>query len=208
MPDDFSLEDLLRRLFSIIVDPGAVERVSHLFERLGPTTFGLGPSSAKLEFLDKDEKLTTSVDFGLWDNAFGPPLPLSGKAFNFLDDPSSPEPDIFVGADSRRFFISVTDKSAVGKGKVSVDWWTEKDPPPGTSTPLPVDIPSAKSLTCIETPSGSGTFLSPALMLVTDEFDLDHANTPSGLGDGNTFKRGQNGYRMRLGSMFGNVVAE
>ena len=181
--------------------PGAVDRVSHLLERLGPDPFGLKPSSATLEFLDKDKNPTNSVDFGLWDNAFGP-------TNNLLNDPASAEPDIFVGADSRRFFIRLVDKSAVGKGKLSVDWWTEKDPTPGTSIPLPVDMPPANSVTCIETPSASGTFLSPSLMLVTDPFDLDHASTPSGLGDGKTFTRGTNGYRMRLGSMFGNIVAE
>src|SRR5215217_8243509 len=68
--------------------PGAVDRVSHLLERLGPDPFGLKPSSATLEFLDKDKNPTNSVDFGLWDNAFGP-------TNNLLNDPASAEPDIF-----------------------------------------------------------------------------------------------------------------
>jgi hypothetical protein len=158
---------------------------------------GTTAAPAVVEFLDASRSTTDFVTFGLWDGAFD----ASGA---LLDDPTKSESDVFVGADSRRFHIRVADKALAGKGRVSVEWWTEK---PGATAPLPVDMPTRRSVVCPESPAGSGTFVSPALMLVTDDFDLDHAATPSGLGDGARRNRGEDGYRLRRGSMFGHVMA-
>jgi hypothetical protein len=126
----------------------------------------------------------TSVQVGLWDNAFDP---ATGQV---LRGPT--EAGHFVGADSRHFFFRVRDPSAAGP--VSIDWRTR------TRAGVDVDAPASQALTLAQTGAGSGVFSSPAVMLVTDADDkaqpTNSGGTPAAAGaDGGP---GGPNHRLRL----------
>jgi hypothetical protein len=110
---------------------------------------------------------TDAVRVGLWD-----------AAFNGLGDVlrGPAEANHFVGADSRRFFLRVRDPSAAG-ATVAVQWKTQHPPVlPGVgAAPTDDDAPASQLITLSESAAGSRTFLSPALMLVTDPIDKAQA---------------------------------
>ncbi|HEY3068352.1 MAG TPA: OmpA family protein [Methylomirabilota bacterium] len=168
--------------------------------------------TAKLEFvldgngdrkIDASDPATTFLRMGLWDNAFDPPPAGSGAgAANVLANDVAEDKN-FVGADTRRFYLRVTDPNA--SGRVKVNWRTLKE------DNSDLDRPGDQSLTLLETQTGSSVFVSRALMLVTDTDDQNQ-ETDSGLaaGDANAGKRkhGEADHRIRKASLRGFVEAE
>lgn len=127
----------------------------------------------------------TSVQVGLWDNAFDEN---TGKLRNGVA-----EVDNFVGSDTRRFYFRVRDPSANG-GEVAISWRTRFDS--GTDD----DAPASQRLSLLETAPGSHVFVSRAVMLVTDDDDRNQA-TNSGLPGGHpqagSRARGTSNHRLR-----------
>ena len=170
------------------------------------------PGTATLEFVldgnddhkaDESAPVTTFARMGLWDHAFDPPAAGSpANTPNVLANDGAEDKN-FVGADSRRFYIRVTDPNA--NVRVKVDWRTLKED--GTD----LDRPGDQSLTLLETNTDSGVFTSHALMLVSDADDQKQ-ETDSGLpgGDADVGKRkqGQSNHRIRRASLRGFVEAE
>lgn len=169
------------------------------------------PLAAKLEFVldsDDDHKAETSgavatfLRMGLWDNAFDPPTaPPLTEGGVLLNDAA--EEKNFVGADTRRFYLRVFDPDRAGQ--VKVDWRTLREDDSN------LDRPADQSVTLLETQTGSGVFVSRALMLVTDADDQKQ-ETDSGLPAGNANagkrKQGEADHRIRRASMRGFVEAE
>jgi hypothetical protein len=169
-------------------------------------------SAAKIEFVldsDADHKaeasgaVATFLRMGLWDNAFDPPAAGSPAGTANALANAAAEDKNFVGADTRRFYLRVTDPDVAGR--VKADWRTLKEDDSN------LDRPADQSVTLLETQTGSGVFVSRALMLVSDGDDQNQ-QTDSGLaaGDPNAGQRaqGQADHRIRRGSMRGFVEAE
>jgi outer membrane protein OmpA-like peptidoglycan-associated protein len=117
----------------------------------------------------------TSVRIGLWDHAFD----ATGK----VADADQAEAANFVGADSRRFYFRLRDASRAGKRGTDVEWRTVQENGDDFSflyPRQPVPPPGDRHLTLVESAAGSGVFISRAVMLVTDEDDLNQV-TPAGL---------------------------
>jgi GT2 family glycosyltransferase len=137
-----------------------------------------------LEILDKGGAVASSVAVGLWDHAFNP---TAGTLRN-----DAPDANNFVGSDSRRFQLRVTDQAA--RGRVQVSWRTTFDD--GSND----DVPGDSTITLLETGASTGVFLSRPLMLVTDAEDKNQP-TNSGLPAGDPAaglrNPGQSNHRLR-----------
>lgn len=155
----------------------------------------------------------TEIQFGLWDNAVEviSLTPTTPKLI-FLNGES--EKRNFVGSDSRRFYIRVTDPTSTGAGFVEVDWWTaftnSVSRTPGTF----LDDPGSK-LTLFETGPKTGVFSSRGLMLVVDAMDrlvVTHSGIPAKdpvLGKQSGERRDtESNYRIRRAGMHNFVVAQ
>lgn len=129
------------------------------------------------------------VRFGLWDNGYD----ATGEIKN-----DTAEANNFIGLDKRKFHFRVRDAAAAGS--LSVNWKTLKN-----DRVTDDDAPASQLLTLPETAAGSEVFVSRAVMLVTDETDLNFA-TNSGLvapfdtGDRNP---GQSNHRTRRAAIDG-----
>ena len=166
------------------------------------------PLAAKLEFVldtDGDHKaeasgaVATFVRMGLWDVAFDAP---SGPGDSVLANDAAEDKN-FVGSDTRRFYLRVFDPDR--SGQVKVDWRTLKE----DDTAL--DRPADQSVTLLETQTGSGVFVSRALMLVSDGDDQKQATDsglPAGTANAGARKQGEADHRIRRASMRGFVEAE
>ncbi|TWT43972.1 hypothetical protein RAS1_03760 [Phycisphaerae bacterium RAS1] len=141
---------------------------------------------------DQSGSVASFARIGLWDEAFD----ASGNVLN-----AEAEADNFIGADSRRFYIHVTDSTA--SGSVRVRFKTVY--PNGRDQ----DSPPNNTITCTETAAGSGHFISRALMLVTDLKDK-FQRTHSGLSGAasRVRMRGDTDFRIRRANVFSSVVAE
>jgi hypothetical protein len=139
----------------------------------------------------------TFVRVGLWDNAFD----AAGAVLNAADEPNN-----FVGADTRRFFLRLRDLTRAGTGSVDVEWRTL------TENGDELFTPADRRLTLVESAAGSGVFLSRAVMLVTDNDDQNrgtHSGLPAGLPDGNVVRaRNQSNHRLRRANVRADLVAE
>ena len=148
--------------------------------------------------VDAGAPVLTTVRFGLWDHAFdpGPPVALKNAAA---------EADNFVGADSRRFYFRVRDPAATDT-EVEIEWKARK-----ASGADETHTPATKTLTLVENPAGSKVFVSKAVMLVTDQDDLDQA-TDSGFPipriNAGQRNRGQSDHRLRFAELTGRVRGE
>ncbi|WP_349264213.1 OmpA family protein [Longimicrobium sp.] len=111
----------------------------------------------------------TSVQVGLWDNAFDAAHVLTPR--NGLAENAN-----FVGSDTRRFHFRVRDPSVTG-AEVSIDWRTRF--PGGGADDPPAPGASAR-LSLLHVTGTPGVFTSRAVMLVTDDVDRAQA-TDSGL---------------------------
>ena len=114
--------------------------------------------------VDHVSPVTTFVRIGLWDRAYDG----AGNINN-----SSAEAGNFVGADTRRFYFRVTDPSASGN-HVTIRWKTLK------ADRTDDDAPAMQNLTLVRSPTGTGVFVSRAVMLVTDDTDRNQP-TDTGL---------------------------
>jgi hypothetical protein len=134
-----------------------------------------------------------SLRFGAWDNAFKTPNTLRNGAA---------EADNFIGSDTRRFHLRVTDAASRGKGSVTVKWatfWTQ-------NSSQPMDQPGNSALTLLENTATPGEFISRGLMLV--RFVVDQAVAAhTGLPGGAAVKRGAANFRIRRGGIFNFVGA-
>ena len=171
-----------------------------------PQATAIPPLAPTIEFV-QDSKGTHAVDasspavgfvrFGLWDHAFAD---TKGTLFN-----GPTEAGNFVGADSRRFYIRVKDRSRAGRGRVTALWRTR-------SADLKnfIDAATDPTITLLETSAGSGVFASRALLLVTDKDDKQDVDSglPAADPDSGVRTASMNNYRIRLGSMLGMVEAE
>ncbi len=132
------------------------------------------------------------VRFCLWDNAFN----AAGTLFN-----NQAEANNFIGADTRRFHIRVRDALARGNATATANWRTTN------RTGNNLDAPANQSVTLVETPANSGTFISRGLMLVTDTRDQNQG-THTGLVGGAVVARGANNHRIRRGDLRGTLISE
>jgi len=132
------------------------------------------------------------VRFGLWDNAFR----TNGTLFN-----NQVEANNFIGADTRRFHIRVRDVLSRGNATVIANWRTTN------AAGNNLDAPANQSVTLVETPANSGTFISRGLMLVTDTQDQNQG-THTGLAGGAVVARGANNHRIRRGDLRGTLISE
>ncbi len=152
------------------------------------------PTPATIEIIDASGNVATSVKMGLWDNAFD-------ASSNVLNNVA--EADNFAGADTRRFHFRVKDPAATGSF-VTIDWKTLG------STHTALDSAGA-SLTLVETPAGSKTFVSRGLLLCCDLDDVNQ-QTNSGLvaplPDVGNRNRGQSNHRLKTARMDGFVNGE
>ena len=133
----------------------------------------------------------TFVRIGLWDNAFN----AAGTVVNNADEANN-----FVGADSRRFFFRLRDASQAGQNSVPLEWRTVRENGDDFFTP------ARPTVTLVESPPGSGLFLSRGVMLVTDFVDQDQG-THSGLAGGGIQPRNQPDHRLRRADVRSTVVA-
>jgi hypothetical protein len=159
------------------------------------------PNSPKF-LADASSPLTSFVRFALWDNAFNATPPLLRN--------KDPEPENYVGADSRRFYIRLRQPSSAGVGTVLADWFTLDGNPPARLGDPPqrlVDTGSGdKSITLTE--REPGVFTSRALMLACDDRDGGFIDAQPGLPlPTNQRVRGQSDFRIRKGGMFGATEA-
>lgn len=126
----------------------------------------------------------TSLRVGLFDHAFDS---ATGNLLNDLADATN-----FVGADSRRFFFRVGDSKAAGK--IQLNWRT------AFANSTNDDAPVSQVVTLTESGAGTGLFFSKAVMLVTDDVDVNQT-TNSGLPapdpDAGNRNRGQSNHRTR-----------
>jgi GT2 family glycosyltransferase len=137
-----------------------------------------------IELLDKNGAVLTAPQIGLWDHAFDP---ATGNLRNDAADAKN-----FVSLDSRRFVIRVRDAAA--HGRITVSWRTGFDD--GSID----DSPTSPSITLLETPANSGTFLSRPLLLVTDSDDKDqpvNSGLPAGDPDAGLRNPNQSNHRLR-----------
>lgn len=141
------------------------------------------------------EPAVTSVDFGLWDNAYDP----VGNVVTSADVAQD-----FISGDSRRFYFRVRHEEAAGNKFVTMEWWTLY------KNGKRLDSPSVPTLTLTEVEPG--VFVSSAVMLASERVDLDQG-THSQLTDAQVKPQFEPRYheasdhRLRLGSMFGKVEA-
>ncbi len=182
----------------------------------------VGPCKQTIEFVHPESATTFEASntspvakdlrFGLFDNFIevqpgGGAKPLHGRV----------EKDNFVGADSRRFYIRVTDANAKGRPFVECEWWTQFDDvlPGDPSSPRLDDTPKS-ILTLLPVAPGSSTFVSRGLMLVGNSGDRQ-IETNSGLTTTVhpkvTTRVGrrtdtESDYRIRRAGMFGFGVAK
>jgi hypothetical protein len=167
-----------------------------------PTTFAIGAG----------DPVAAQTEIGLWDNAAElTPTPTDPRRFTSRNDVI--EQNNFVGGDSRRFYIRVTDPSAKGRQFLedNVEWWTsfENDDKRAKTE----DDPPSK-LSLFEAGKGTGVFVSKGLMIVNDQVDR-RAVMNSGVPPGHPLfaKHGgnrndqQSNYRIRRAGMFSFVVA-
>lgn len=155
-----------------------------------------------LEFLDAAGRATRSIDPGLWDGAFADDATLCDSPGAGRAKPlnMAAEAQNFVGSDSRRFYIQVRDPAAAGKGRLTLRWWTEV-PRRGV-----LDQPADASVQMVET--SPGLFRSPALLVVTDPWELANVPTTDGNGGAALLRRGAPGYRLRAANLASDVIAE
>jgi hypothetical protein len=180
------------------------------------------------------EKMKNMKKIEFLDKKFGPFSGESGCGFAMFDGAavistvngvSSPNPqsdpllvgkkeeDNYVGSDSQRFHIRVTDlgpqkvKTIQGKRCVEIDWWTEFPTGPIVDNNL-----KAKTITLEEDPNNPGMFISKGLVVVSSKTDLTLKPPHCGF-DGlypsgkEQRKHGESDFRLRLGDLFGNVIA-
>lgn len=143
----------------------------------------------------------TFVRFALWDNAFRAPGDPLGLLFN-----EELEANNFVGADTRKFHIRVTDPTATNTGHVQTEWKTLDQ------NNNDLDAPAIRDVTLVETPANSGVFISRGVMVVTDADDQNQA-THSGLSGtlpdaGLVVPSGARNHRIRRASMLGHIRIE
>jgi hypothetical protein len=198
-----------RRLFEKTKDTFACRFYQRLTDKSPCEKVLPPPTPPTLEFVfdsndnlkvENSDAVTPFARMGLWDHAFDPTAAATAQG-SLLN--KQEEKDNFVGADTRRFYLRVTDKSR--NGTVSVDWRTLNED--GTN----LDRPADQSITLVETAPGSGIFASRALMLVSDLIDRQ-AETDSGVTTGpdanKKRKVDESNHRIRRGSMTGFVEAE
>lgn len=137
----------------------------------------------------------TTVEFGLWNNAYDRlGSVLTGPDIN-LD---------FISTDSGRFFFRVLDQAASGRGSVKIEWRTLNH---GKG---PLDAPADATLTLTEIEPG--VFTSAAVMLVSESVDADTMTSsqlkpPAVAPVPDVRSRGTSDHRLRVGSMSGFVEA-
>jgi hypothetical protein len=173
-----------------------------------------------IQFLNADKKpldIKTGTRIGLFDQAVEKD-PDEKHLTDFRHDPmlnDIKEEDNFIGADSRRFYIQVNDKNptrvkALGGNKfVEVDWMTL------SQSGNVMDDNGGQlgtRITLQEVPGKPGTFLSRALMIVSQERDLHIGPTHSGYekvypAESVLRPKGSSDFRLRLGELFGKVKA-
>jgi hypothetical protein len=143
----------------------------------GPMRTGSPP---RLEILDRTDNVIATVQVGLWDHAFNT---ATGTLLNGQSESTN-----FVGSDSHRFKFQVRDSDA--HGEIVISWRTTFDDNSDD------DAPAVQTLTLSETGSGSGVFVSHAVMLVTDDDDKAQV-TNTGLAPGDFAGPGQANHRLR-----------
>jgi outer membrane protein OmpA-like peptidoglycan-associated protein len=160
-------------------------------------------AAATIEFVlddDNDHRVdgrspvATALMFGIWDNAYDAARAVRNDAA---------EASNFVGSDRRRFYIRVSDRGATGS-TITARWRTL------TAGGSDDDAPASQNVTLTETAAGSKVFVSRALMLVTDDTDVDQP-THSGLAtgpDAGVRNRGQSNHRLRRADLNGSVRAD
>jgi hypothetical protein len=154
-----------------------------------------------LEILDRSNAVTTFVRFGLWDHAVDTSGGPNGVLRNGVAEAAN-----FIGLDTRRFRFRVQDVSATGT--VNLEWKTL------TAAGADDDAPASRVLTCVETPAGSHTFLSNAVMLVTDDIDAAQSTEaglvapPAPAAETGLRARGASNHRLRRAAIDGSVRAD
>lgn len=185
-------------------DPGYPKAIADATWRglLPFLSYAPAASPPTIEFLDAAGRVTPSVDPGLWDGAFPDDATLCDSPGAGLAKPLNrgTETQNFVGSDTRRFYLEVRDPAAAGSQSATVRWWTEV---PGHGA---LDRPSAASVQLAET--APGVFRSPALLLVTDPWELANVRTTAGNGSTALLRRGDAGYRLRAANLASDVIAE
>ncbi len=132
------------------------------------------------------------VQIGLWDNAWRDGQQQNpGTLYN-----DQQENQNFIGRDSRKFYIRVTDEDAAQRNAatVTVRWGTLRTDHQNNNTVEDDDFPQA-DLTLTGVPN-TATYYSEALLLVTDDEDAAQA-THSGLALGGLCQRGNLDHRLR-----------
>lgn len=151
--------------------------------------------SNKDHIVDGSEPVATFVRIGVWDNGYD----AAENVRNNLNEDQN-----FVGADLRRFYFRVRDPQATGN-QVTINWKTLK------ADKSDDDAPASQALTLLETSAGSKVFVSKAVMLVTDDTDLNQP-TNSGLNpplaDTGNRNNGQSNHRTRRARIDGFVKGE
>ncbi|MBN2193517.1 MAG: hypothetical protein JW751_11940 [Polyangiaceae bacterium] len=166
--------------------------------------------------LDANERVldpsTRGLGIGLFDGAFERQFNPGAPAFD-LGDPilnEAAEDRNFVGSDSRRFRVHLSDPSPVDPGSLPdgrrfvMARWTTRD---GSGQILD-DNRGASEITLVE--GEPGTFRSMSLMLVTSEQDRDletHCGIEGRYSYGHERRsHGSSDHRLRLASVFGSTV--
>lgn len=137
----------------------------------------------------------TFVRFGLWDNAYD----AAGNVKNAADDANN-----FVSSDKRKFHFRVTDPTVAGQ-QISLNWKTLNA---GQASD---DAPANQSLTLAELTPGSKVFVSRAVMLVTDDTDVNfptHSGFTAPAPDAGLRNAGQSNHRTRRAKMDGFLRTE
>jgi len=147
--------------------------------------------------VDANSPAVNFVRFGLFDGA------LADDSGAFRNEAS--ETLNFVGADSRRFYVRVTDRIRAGTGRVFVTW----------RTLLPdlrsvVDGAVDPKIVLLETGRGTGVFVSKALMLVNSNLDKQpvHSGLPDADPEGGVRLGTMSNYRIRRATMLDFIEVE
>ncbi|MEP7119803.1 MAG: hypothetical protein ABJE95_02790 [Byssovorax sp.] len=170
------------------------------------------PESPKPTGTEKD---ADELRFGFWDNFMDFSAPLPGQTARLqLLNTQELETRNLCGGDSRRFYITLEDPGAAGKGFVEVDWWTAYANSDARVAGTVHDDPGSK-MALIETGKSTGVFISKGLMLVNDAADrsvgvhsgISASDPLLGKAHGGVRTDKQSNYRLRRAGMFGFSVA-
>jgi hypothetical protein len=170
---------------------------------------------------DHRDPTTDYVRIGLWDKAYDNNGNVLNAAYNSGTNESLDDRNNFIGEDSQRFHIRVTDPTINQQpgeqstiSHITVDWYTTNaDGTPFVSREGIPGRPADAKITLTETSPTSGVFVSHALMLAANgvdyEFQINATSTAVATGiNGGSALVGSKDYRMRIAGFDTNVVAE